>query len=135
MTKRLDMWHPDGKAPPPPKMIPMDGSRLQLISAADIESTRYRPVPGDRWGGWYLTDVLSLILDSGPGTRWIYEVDLERVGSAIDALDWLCQVAQKTWATPEIVADLLRALECCVGPLQSLCRADRMKVARAGNAT
>jgi hypothetical protein len=125
----IDLFHPDGKAPTPTasEAITVGAFTFRRFTAEEIARPPYRPVPGDRWGGWRLTDVRSLALDEGLRGRRIYEVDLDRVATSTDALDWLCQVGRKAWATHQIVGDLLRALECCVGPLQGLCHRDRMR--------
>jgi len=52
---------------------------------------------GRTWGRWTL-DAGMLVLDHPD-----YEVDLERVDSGAEALDWIAQVAGKSWATVEDV--------------------------------
>lgn len=52
-------------------------------------------------------DSLTIELDAG----WHrYEVDLERCNTPGQVLDWIFQVKAKTWATPELMYDLLEAL-------------------------
>jgi hypothetical protein len=123
----MDLYYPDGKRPERKPVARSGGLSLYAFTAADLATKREKPIPGDRWGGWYLTEVRSLMLDEGQPGRRLYEVDLDRITSSTDALDWLCQVAHKSWATHQTVGDLLRALECCIGSLQGLCHRDRMR--------
>ncbi len=51
-----------------------------------------------------------------------YEVELESASqSSAEALDWIAQVAGKTWATPEIVGGLVRAMDRIIRFQASLC--------------
>ncbi len=40
-----------------------------------------------------------------------YEIDLERCNSASEMLDWIFQVHDKPWMTPELLAQVIQALE------------------------
>ena len=40
-----------------------------------------------------------------------YEVDLKRILTSTEALDWIVQVSQKMWGTPKVVGDLVRLLD------------------------
>lgn len=40
-----------------------------------------------------------------------YEIDLERCNSPAEILDWIFQVKNKGWITPELMDDLLTAFE------------------------
>jgi len=43
-----------------------------------------------------------------------YELDLERANTPSELLDWIFQITQKTWMTPELTYQFLRALnEAC----------------------
>lgn len=74
------------------------------------------------WGGWTLDDEnleLHWHADEGP---WVgYDVDLERCRTSAETLDWIAQVAQKTWATPEVIGSLVEALVACLDPQATLC--------------
>jgi hypothetical protein len=50
-----------------------------------------------------------------------YEIDLERFGSCPALLDIIFQVAQKTWATDEVLGSLLRCLDALLDPQATLC--------------
>jgi hypothetical protein len=94
---------------------------------------------GRRWGTWML-DVERLCLvhqghpvDRGDGSgitkgvpRYVafigsYEIDLERIADSASALDWIFQVAGKTWANARVTKDLLNALDDVIHPQANLC--------------
>lgn len=65
---------------------------------------------GHRWGRWeYSKDTLEVIYHSPDG--WQYGVDLERSNTSAQILDWIIQIAQKAWATPEDIGNLVRAFD------------------------
>lgn len=76
---------------------------------------------GRRWGRWeYNKSNLTLVFKSSEG--WEYEVDLERCDTSSGILDWILQVSQKEWATPEDIGNLVRALDELAGyGLQEIC--------------
>jgi hypothetical protein len=83
------------------------------------------------WGPWTHDperDVLDLQDDDG---RRLYEVDVEDARrSSAEALDWIVQVAGKTWATDRIVAGLVRALDDLIGFQGGVITEDRKKLGR-----
>lgn len=50
-----------------------------------------------------------------------YEVDLERMRTSAEALDWIFQVAGKAWASDKAIAGLIFAIEGLLHPQESLC--------------
>ncbi|MGI8514051.1 MAG: hypothetical protein ACR2NT_02735 [Acidimicrobiia bacterium] len=50
-----------------------------------------------------------------------YEVDLERCLTSAQVLDWICQVAGKTWADDQTLAGLVRAIDDILHPQGTLC--------------
>ncbi|MGW9541957.1 hypothetical protein ACWHA6_36340 [Streptomyces anthocyanicus] len=50
-----------------------------------------------------------------------YEVDLERMRTSAEALDWIFQVAGKAWASDKVIAGLIFAIEGLLHPQESLC--------------
>jgi len=67
---------------------------------------------GYRWGNWVFNEndlTLNYKLNR-PGSRACYEIDLERMDSASEVVDWLAQVSTKAWCSPEDVGQLLLAL-------------------------
>jgi len=60
---------------------------------------------------------LTLNFNEWPG----YQINLERCATSAQVLDWIAQIAQKTWATPEIVGALVKALDRCLDLQGNLC--------------
>lgn len=72
-------------------------------------------VKGAGWGPWTLNvGVYTLEHDD-------YEVDLEQCTTSAEVLDWIAQVATKPWATDEVIAGLVRALNDVLAPQEHLC--------------
>jgi hypothetical protein len=64
------------------------------------------------WGQWrYDPEVLVLIFTMDDQRDHHYEVDLERCKTSAQVLDWIMQVAGKNWATPQVMYDLIRAID------------------------
>lgn len=87
-------------------------------TSQDLDLTR-PPVPrvhahAHAWGPWLLdAERLCLCMVRNGGTdpnANIYEIDLEDVTSPYSLIGWLCQLRSKTWATPEVLGELTRAL-------------------------
>jgi hypothetical protein len=53
--------------------------------------------------------------------RWLYDVDLERCRTSAEVLDWIFQVAAKTWADDRMIAGLVRELDRRLHPQGTLC--------------
>jgi len=86
------------------------------VIASDYKPKRYGT--GHRWGHWrYVKRDLALeyITDDG---YMRYDITLNRCRTSAQILDWLCQISQKSWATPEDVGNLLKALDDLAGGLQ-----------------
>lgn len=45
------------------------------------------------------------------GTHAEYEIDLDRVKTCRDVCDWLSHLIEKNWATPEVLGNVVRALD------------------------
>ena len=54
-------------------------------------------------------DLLTIEIDTGHYGH-TYQIDLTRCSTAGEVLDWIFQIKSKTWATSEIMFDLLTAL-------------------------
>lgn len=110
----------------------MSERRVVLTCAADITPRRRTP----DWGGWLLrreTRELALpvhrsLIDFGDDA---YAVDLDDCRTSAQVLDWICQVASKSWATDEIVAGLVRALSDVLDPQSNLCSGGQGKALSA----
>jgi len=50
-----------------------------------------------------------------------YEIDLHRCRTSAGVLDYICQVADKTWATDHVLASLVRQLDNVLDPQANLC--------------
>jgi hypothetical protein len=50
-----------------------------------------------------------------------YEVDLERCCSSAEVLDWIIQISQKGWATPDVLSGLIHSLGWILDPQRHLC--------------
>ncbi len=50
-----------------------------------------------------------------------YEVGLERMTTSAEVLDWIIQVQQKSWCTPEHIYELIEAIDFLIGPQSCLC--------------
>jgi hypothetical protein len=70
---------------------------------------------GWSWGPWQLNRSVLVLEAHG------YEVDLERCLTSGAVLDWIVQVAGKTWADNATLAGLVRALTEVLNPQKNLC--------------
>ena len=104
----LGEWLHRLRAAGEPKTVPPP----ELISAADL----MKPTPArSRWEEWQFDPVgLTLACDG-------YEIDLEEIASSAAILDWVFQVAAKAWATPQVIADLMAALDEVLQPQANFC--------------
>ena len=77
----------------------------------------------DTWHGWTVF-LDELILTSPDGS---YDVDLSRCHTSAAVLDWIAQIANKSWAreNPPVLAGLVNALNDLVHPQANLCSHER----------
>lgn len=94
----------------------------ELCEKADRE--RRAQARSKRWGSWRLVPG-NLTLENDN----TYYVDLEDMRTSAEILDWIFQVRDKPWATPEVMADLLRALRDILDPQATLCSFGSSKTA------
>ncbi|HWC38370.1 MAG TPA: hypothetical protein VG476_07565 [Acidimicrobiales bacterium] len=75
-----------------------------------------------RWGSWTF-DRRTMTLDFAPysGRAYEYSVLLDKCITCAQVLDSIAQVAGKTWATPEVVGDLVAALDDLLGLQTNYC--------------
>jgi hypothetical protein len=72
-----------------------------------------------RWMLWrFRADNLTLVCNAG---GYPYEIDLETCTTSAQVLDWIMQVAGKTWATDTVLAGLVRAFDDLLYPQANLC--------------
>lgn len=76
------------------------------------------------WGPWHLDGNQRLLFVTDP---YRYEVDLDDCHTSAQVLDWICQVAGKTWADDAILAGLVRAIDDVLYPAENLCSGGRAK--------
>jgi hypothetical protein len=76
------------------------------------------PCPRD-FGGWRLHRRSGcLVLHRSPDD---YDIPLDRCRTSAAVLDWIFQIAEKSWATPRIIAGLIHALDYYLYPQATLC--------------
>jgi hypothetical protein len=83
------------------------------------------PPIGSGWGPWTLNPA-NYTLELGPD-GCLYWVDLEDCDTAAQVLDWIAQVARKTWADDTTLAGLVRALNDVLNLQSSLCPSGQSK--------
>jgi hypothetical protein len=77
-----------------------------------------------RWGRWHLLIrnwTLVYIEDSGY-RRQLYEIDLEKINTCGQMLDWIFQLNHRRGMTAQDKADLLQAFYCIFHPQQNSVR-------------
>lgn len=77
-----------------------------------------------RWGAWSLLPADGILRhDLG------YEVYVDEMADCGQMLDWIFQVRDKTWATPEVVFDFLHALNDILQPQAHYCSGGSSRIA------
>lgn len=93
---------------------------MNTPTPVDLRALMERRTRSD-WGPWVLepdTRVLALYSEHG---NHVYEIDLDGCTTSAAILDWLCQVTGKVWATDDVLAGLVRALDDVLQPQGNLC--------------
>ena len=84
-----------------------------------------KPQHGDWWGDWCFMENNTLELLTTPyghaNEFSVYWVDLDRVRSSAEVLDWIAQISKKTWCTEKILANLVWALDDILDLQQNYC--------------
>ncbi len=87
-----------------------------------------KPESGDTWGNWrYKAKLLTLT-----HVPEDYEIRLDECSTSAETLDWIFQVASKTWVTPEDLGNLILALDDIIDPQANLCSFWLKQEARRG---
>ena len=88
-------------------------------NAADFikKNERKSQKHGQRWGNWRL-NAANLTLEHVNGG---YYVDLEKMNTSAQMLDWIFQVRGKVWASDQDMGNLLTALDEIFRPQATLC--------------
>lgn len=69
------------------------------------------------WGPWFQdvkARVLFCVIPEMP-IGVTYEIDLDRCITLAQKCDWLAQIAEKTWASRDVLGGLVRAMNAIVG--------------------
>ena len=66
-----------------------------------------KPLP-ERWGPWKIDPVRRAIFYDGPHDYWL---PLAQTNNSAEVLDWIVQLHEKSWATPEDIGNLVAALD------------------------
>jgi hypothetical protein len=92
---------------------------LKLLTATELLALPAPdPCDPELWGGWIADFRLGVFYHAGED----YEIDLDRCLTAGAVLDWIIQVAEKAWASPPILAGLVRLVDHVLRPQAGLCR-------------
>jgi hypothetical protein len=98
---------------------------LRFVNLAEMRAVTDRPMTNDelraqptlQWGMWrYNRNRRTLFYGRGE-----YEVDLDRCRTSGEVLDWIIQLNQKSWTTPEDIGHLVEALDVLLHPQFTLC--------------
>lgn len=89
---------PDQNANPEPKTL---AEHMDRILAEPPET---------QWGDWKLVDDGAFLVLFSNGWDQ-YTIPLDRATTDEQQFFWLMQLAEKTWATPEILGNLVRAFK------------------------
>lgn len=106
---------------------------LGLIRACDLPDPE-DVQDGDTFGCWTYqksNETLQFYRQE-EGRRYEYEIDLDRVNSAAEAMGWLFHLSHKTWITAEDMGHLFMALRETVGLDQMVYLAPKPAAARKG---
>ena len=71
-----------------------------------------------KWGNWYFTK--NLTLDLKVKGNSIYWIDLKRINSSAEMLDWIFQISSKSY-TKGYIEDLIQALNDIFRPQANCC--------------
>lgn len=86
--------------------------------AAEVNAPldRCEDMPPD-WGPWFRDWGAGLLVCDIPGfpKGAQYEISLTRCQTSAQKCDWLAQIAEKSWATREVLGGLVQALDAVVG--------------------
>jgi hypothetical protein len=66
-----------------------------------------KPLP-QQWGKWKLDRDRGAIFYDGPHDYWF---PLAQVNNSAEVLDWIVQLHERTWSTPEDIGNLVAALD------------------------
>jgi hypothetical protein len=76
-----------------------------------------KPLP-EKWGHWKLDRDRRAIYYDGPHNFWF---SLGQMNNSAEVLDWIVQLREQKWATPEDVGNLVAALDDIFDLQNSMC--------------
>lgn len=91
---------------------------LKRVSDSDFRRMEQELLDRRAWGPWYLQTSNWVLFTEIP---YHYEIDLETITDSAQMLDWIFQIASKTWSTAEILGSLVQALQDIFHPQSYLC--------------
>lgn len=80
-----------------------------------------KPQDTDTWGNWVYDSELLTLSFRRSGYYEAYEIDLEKLQTCAEIVDIICQVAEKSWGTPENVGNLACAINDLLQPQKKMC--------------
>lgn len=94
----------------------MSGKIPGLVNLSEVDLDGH----GHRWDVWRL-DATNYQLGAYIRGAYDYWVDLERCTTSAETLDWIIQIAEKSWATADVLAGLVHAFNDLIRPQATLC--------------
>jgi hypothetical protein len=82
-----------------------------------IDRLLSKPLP-EKWGNWKLDRDKRAIYYDGPHEYWF---SLGQMNSSAEVLDWIVQLHEQRWATPEDIGNLVAALDDIFDLQNNLC--------------
>jgi hypothetical protein len=103
----------------PNKTSPPDFT-LHAIPYSELPEPR-APCHGKMWGPWKLNARNLTLTHTKAYPSSDYEINLERMNTSGQMLDWIFQVHDKTWCSPQDMGLLIAALRELFHPQSTLC--------------
>ncbi|MGH7409165.1 MAG: hypothetical protein ACREKF_14305 [Candidatus Methylomirabilales bacterium] len=100
---------------------PADSSAISHLAHLLAQAASPPAEPKDGFGGWWLDRESMCLVFRDELLGEIYDVDLGRCRTSAEMLDWIMQVASKSWASDSAIAGLVRALNHYLHPQATLC--------------
>lgn len=66
--------------------------------------------PEEKYRVYFQESNLTIQIESANQKYWLYEIDLEKCIDSTEVLDYILQIADKQWCTPQLIFDLLKEI-------------------------
>lgn len=99
------------------KLIVKNLNELMQEHQATVIERLKNPV----WGEWTYDYSSKCLCFRIRGDSEDYYIPLGKINKSSQILDWIFQLNAKTWATPEVMKDLLEALDFLLKPQANYC--------------